>query len=196
MIDGVEATGNRNNDTNLRPSVDAVEEFKVATSDYSAEYGRASGGVISIQTKSGSNEIHGDLFEFYRPTPPQPTTIRSAGPGSSPNLSQNNFGGTVGGPIKKNKSFFFISYEQERLRNTITYLSAVPPQNQITYNPDGSVDLSRLVDPGTGTVLPIYDPGFFGQNFYSQQFPGNVIPACPTGTAPTGSCVSPAGLAS
>ena len=151
--------------------------------------------MISIQTKSGTNELHGDLFEFYRPNATAADNYSFSGPGQSPDLSQNNFGGTIGGPIKKNKSFFFISYEQERLRNTITYLSSVPPQNQITYNPDGSVDLSRLLDPGTGTVLPIYDPGFFGQNFYSQQFPGNVIPACPAGTAPTGSCVSPAGLA-
>ena len=68
LIDGVEATANRNNDTNLTPSVDAVEEFKVATSDYSAQFGRAAGGVISIQTKSGTNRFHGSVYEFYRPS--------------------------------------------------------------------------------------------------------------------------------
>ncbi len=195
LIDGVEASGNRNNDTNLTPSVDAVDEFKVATSDYSAQFGHAAGGVISIQTKSGTNDLHGDVFEFYRPNATAADNYSFSGPGQSPNLSQNNFGGTLGGKIKKNKSFFFVSYEQERLRNTITYLDSVPPQNQITYNPDGSVDLSRLLDPGNGFPTQIYNPAFYAQNFYSQQFPGNVIPACPANFAPDGSCVSPAGLA-
>jgi len=195
LIDGVEATGNRNNDTNLRPSVDAVEEFKVSTSDYSAQFGHAAGGVISIQTKSGANELHGDVFEFYRPNATAADNYSFSGAGQSPELSQNNFGGTLGGPIRKNKSFFFLSYEQERLRNTITYLDSVPPQNQITYNPDGSVDLSNLLDPGNGLPTTIFNPAFYAQNFYSQQFPGNVIPACATGFVPDGSCVSPAGLA-
>ncbi|MGB9198960.1 MAG: carboxypeptidase regulatory-like domain-containing protein, partial [Terriglobales bacterium] len=158
VIDGVEATGNRNNDTNLRPSVDAVEEFKVATSDYSAEFGRAGGGVISIQTKAGTNKFHGDAYEFYRPNATAAENYSFSGPGQSPNLSQHNFGATFGGPIVKDKTFFFISYEQERLRNTITYLDAVPPQNQVVFNPDGSVDLSGLVDPGIGLQLPIFDP--------------------------------------
>jgi hypothetical protein len=195
LIDGVEATGNRNNDTNLRPSVDAVQEFKVATSDYSAEFGRAAGGVISIQTKSGENSFHGDVYEFYRPNATAADNYSFSGPGQSPGLSQHNFGGTFGGPIIKDKTFFFVSYEQERLRNTITYLDAVPPQNQIVYNPDGSVDLSGLVDPGNGQQLPIFNPATYSQYFYSQQFPGNVIPACPANFTPDGSCVSPAGLA-
>jgi hypothetical protein len=195
LIDGVEETGNRNNDTNLRPSVDAVEEFKVATSDYSAEYGRAAGGVISIQTKGGSNDLHGDLYEFNRPNATAADNFSFSGPGQSPNLSQNNFGGTVGGPIKKDKSFFFVSYEQERLRNTITYLDSVPPQNQITYNANGSVNLSKLLDPGDGLPVPIFNPAFYAQNYYSEQFPGNVIPACAANFKPDGSCVSPAGLA-
>lgn len=195
LIDGVEATGNRNNDTNLRPSVDAVEEFKVATSDYSAEFGRAAGGVVSIQTKSGTNQIHGDVYDFYRPNSTAAENYSFGGPGQSPNLTQHNFGGTFGGPIVKNKTFFFASYEQERLRNTITYLDSVPPLNQIVFNPDGSVDLSKLLDPGNGQQLPIFSPAFYAQNFYSQQFPGNVIPACPANFTPDGSCVSPAGRA-
>ncbi len=195
LIDGIEATGNRNNDTNLRPSVDAVEEFKVATSDYSAEFGRAAGGVISIQAKSGTNGYHGDLYEFYRPNSTAAQNYSFSGPGQSPDLSQHNFGGTFGGPIIKDKTFFFVSYEQERLRNTITYLDAVPPTNQIVFNPDGSADLSGLLDPISGQTIPIFNPAFYAQNFYSQQFPGNVIPACPANSAPDGSCVSPAGRA-
>jgi hypothetical protein len=195
LIDGIEATGNRNNDTTLRPSVDAVQEFKVATSDYSAEFARAAGGVISIQAKSGTNRYHGGLYEFYRPNLTAADNYSFTGPGQSPNLSQNNFGGTFGGAIVKGKTFFFVSYEQERLRNTITYLDSVPPSNQLLFNPDGSVDLSGLLDPGNGQPLPIYNPAFYAQNFFSQQFPGNVIPACPAGFTPDGSCVSPAGRA-
>ncbi|MGD0268589.1 MAG: carboxypeptidase regulatory-like domain-containing protein [Candidatus Sulfotelmatobacter sp.] len=195
VIDGVEATANRNNDTNLRPSVDAVEEFKVATSDYSAEFGRAAGGVISIQTKAGTNKYHGDLYDFYRPNATAADNYSFSGAGQSPELSQHNFGGTFGGPIVKDKTFFFVSYEQERLRQTLTYLDSVPPQNQIVYNSDGSVNLSGLLDPGNGQQLPIFNPAFYAQNFYSQQFPGNVIPACPANFTPDGSCVSPAGLA-
>ena len=195
LIDGVEATANRNNDTNLRPSVDAVEEFKVATSDYSAQFGRAAGGVISIETKAGTNRFHGDAYEFYRPNATAADNYSFSGAGQSPNLNQNNFGGTFGGPIIKDKTFFFVSYEQERLRNTITYLDSVPPQNQLIFNPDGSVDMSGLLDPGIGQPLPIFNVAFYAQNFYSQQFPGNVIPACPANFVPDGSCVSPAGLA-
>jgi hypothetical protein len=195
LIDGVEATGNRNNDTNLKPSVDAVEEFKVATSDYSAEFGRAAGGVISIQTKSGTNKYHGDVYEFYRPNATAADNYAFSGPGQSPGLSQQFTGGTFGGPIVKDKTFFFVSYERQRLRNTITYLDSVPPLNQIVFNPDGSVNLSGLVDPASGQQLPIFNPAFYAQNFYSQQFPGNVIPACPANFTPDGSCVSPAGAA-
>jgi hypothetical protein len=195
LIDGIEATGNRNNDTNLRPSVDAVQEFKVATSDYSAEYGRAAGGVISIQAKSGANKHHGDIYEFYRPNATAAHNYSFAGPGQSPSLSQNNFGGTFGGAIVKDKTFYFVSYEQERHRQTLTYLDSVPPLNQIIFNADGSVDLSGLRDPGNGKQLPIYNPAFYAQNFYSQQFPGNVIPACAVNFTPNGSCVSPAGKA-
>ncbi len=195
LIDGVESTANRNNDTNLRPSVDAVQEFKVATSDYSAQFGRAAGGVISIQTKSGTNNYHGDLYEFYRPNATAADNFSFSGVGQSPDLSQHNFGGTFGGPIKKKKTFFFTSYEQERLRDTITYLDSVPPKNQIVFEPNGSVNLSGLLDPGNGQQLPIFNPAFYAQNFYSQQFPGNVIPACPANFKPDGSCVSPAGRA-
>jgi hypothetical protein len=195
LIDGVEVTANRNNDTNLRPSVDAVQEFKVATSDYSAEYGRGAGGVISIQAKSGTNKHHGDIYEFYRPNATAAENYSFTGPGQSPNLNQNNFGATFGGAIIKDKTFYFLSYEQERQRSTITYLDSVPPLNQIAFNPDGGVNLSGLLDPGNGKPLPIYNPAFYAQNFYSQQFPGNIIPACPRGFTPDGSCVSPAGRA-
>ncbi|HEY6372062.1 MAG TPA: TonB-dependent receptor [Candidatus Sulfotelmatobacter sp.] len=159
QIDGVEATTNRSGDITALPSVDSVEEFKVSTSGYDAEFGRSAGGVVSIQTKGGTNKWHGSAYEFFRPNF---TTAKDYGfngnyvPPSI--LKQHNYGGTFGGPIVKDKTFFFVSYEQLYNANAYNYVYAVPPINQITVNPDGSVDLTKLVDPFSGKQIPIYDP--------------------------------------
>ena len=183
LIDGVEASANRNNDTTLRPSVDSVEEFKILTSAYSAEFGRASGAVIAIETRSGSNRFHGSLYEFFRPNVTAARTFFA--PVASP-LKQHNFGGTAGGPVRKNRTFFFASYEEARIRTAYSFLDSVPPAGQIRVTPDGAVDLSGLKDPFGGNQVPIFDPNFYAANYYSSPFPGNVIPA---------SRVSPAGKA-
>ena len=187
QIDGVESTSNRTQDITATPSVDAVEEFKVATSTFSAEFGRSAGGEVSIQTKSGSNQWHGDAYEFFRPNF---TAAKDYGiygnaiPASI--LKQHNYGGTLGGPVLKNKTFFFISYEGVHQTTAANYIDSVPPINQITVLPDGSVDLSKLIDPlagqtgvPAGQVIPIFDPQVSFSNYggVAQQFPGNVIPA-------------------
>jgi hypothetical protein len=183
VVDGVEATSNRNNDTSIRPSVDAVEEFKLLASAYPAEYGRASGAVVAVQTKSGTNWLRGELYEFLRPNA---TAARSFFAAESSALKQHNFGGTLGGAVRKDKTFFFASYEGVRQRNAFSYLDSVPPVGQIGFPSNGSVDLSRLKDPLTGKQIPIFDPYFYAGNYYASPFPGNVIPA---------SRVSPAGNA-
>ena len=183
LVDGVEVSANRNNDTTLRPSVDSVEEFKVLTADYAAEWGRSSGAVIAIQMKSGANRPHGNLYEFLRPGS---TAARSFFATEPSPLNQNNYGGTVGGPIKKDRTFFFASYEGVRLRDAFSFLDSVPPAGQIHYLSNGSVDLSGLKDPLTGNQVPIFDPNVYAASYYAQPFPGNVIPA---------SRVSPAGKA-
>jgi hypothetical protein len=174
MVDGVEVTGNRNNDANVKPSIDAVQEFKVVTSAYAPEFGRAAGGVVAIQTRSGSNQLHGSLSEFYRP---QSTAARSFFATADPGLNQHNFAGTLGGPVRRNRTFFFAAYEGQRHQNRFSYLDSVPPRDQIRVRPNGDVDLSRFVDPSTGRMIPIFDPDFFAANQVPQQFPGNVIPA-------------------
>ncbi len=159
QIDGVEATTNRSGDITAVPSVDSVEEFKVSTSGYDAEFGRSAGGVVSIQTKSGTNQWHGSAYEFFRPNF---TTAKSYGFNGDyvpPSIyKQHNYGGTFGGPIIKDKTFFFVSYEGLYNANAYDYVYAVPPISQITVNPDGSVDLTKLVDPDSGKQIPIYDP--------------------------------------
>ena len=174
VVDGIEVTGNRNNDTGVRPSVDAVQEFKVVTSAYAPEFGRAAGGVIAIQTRSGSNQLSGSVFEFYRPTE---TAARSFFSAEGPGLKQHIFGATAGGPLRRNRTFFFAAYEGSRHDDRFAYLDSVPPRDQIRVLPNGDVNLSGLVDPFTGRMIPIFDPVDYATNFVPQQFPGNVIPA-------------------
>ena len=128
MLDGVD-----NNETWLQtvvvfPSVDALDEFKLQTSTYAAEFGRSMGGVVNLQIKSGSNEFHGSAFEFLaqrqRSTP---TTGSTTGPRrAKPDFSQHQFGGTIGGPIIKDKTFFFADYQGMRITQGLSYLSTVP----------------------------------------------------------------------
>ena len=180
QIDGVEATTNRTQDITVTPSVDSVEEFKVSTSAYSAEFGRSAGGAVSIQTKSGTNSFHGTAYEFFRPNFTTAKDYSFTGDPVRPSvLKQHNYGGTFGGPIVKNKTFFFASYEGLHHTEAFDYVFFTQPKNQVKFLPDGSIDLSGLVDPLSGKQIPIYDPAITLQNFggFVQQFPGNVIPA-------------------
>src|SRR5262249_23236921 len=115
-IDGVSNVNAENNvsilDLNYTPSVDAVQEFSVQTNAVSAEFGRLGGGVINLVTKNGTNDLHWTLFEFHRNSALDATnffTNRSGGKKGS--FRRNQFGGNVGGPIVKNKTFFFVNYE-------------------------------------------------------------------------------------
>jgi Carboxypeptidase regulatory-like domain len=193
QLDGVESTTNRTQDVTVQPNVDSVEEFKVVTASYNAEFGNAAGGVIAVQTKAGTNHFHGDAFEFYRPNflTAKQTLPGVDTPQPSPALKQHNFGGTLGGPIKRDRAFLFGAYEGVRLKNAYSYVYSTVPFGLINITPIGDVDFSGLVDPFSGnpggppagTVDPIFDPDVTVENCYyfycpvSQQFSGNVIPA-------------------
>ena len=166
QVDGVESTSNRTQDITVTPSVDSIEEFKVATSAFSAEFGKSAGAEVSVETKSGSNQWHGDLYEFFRPNF---TTARNYGflgiktPPST--LKQHNYGGTFGGPIRRDKTFFFVSYEGTSRNSDNDGVFNTLPMSQIKILPTGDVDLSGLIDPLAGTpnvpagqVIPIFDP--------------------------------------
>ncbi len=103
---GTNMTGLRNTG-NIAPNPDAVEEFRVVTNSYSAEYGRFAGGVINIITRSGGNYFHGSLFEFFRNND---LNAYDWGALTVNPLHRNQFGGSFGGPIRKNKTFFFGTY--------------------------------------------------------------------------------------
>ena len=186
-IDGVESTTNRTQDITVVPSVDSVQEFKVATSAYNAEFGSSAGAVVSIDTKAGTNQFHGVAYEFFRPNFTAARPYGFGGATVPPSiLKQHNYGGTLGGPVKRDKAFFFASYERTEQTNAYTYLDATPPLNQISFLPDGSVDLSQMVDPFAGLFgapaglkVKHFDPNVLYACYggCSQEFAGDIIPA-------------------
>ena len=110
-----------------QPSPDAIAEFKVITSNFSAEYGRVGGAVVNTVMRSGTNQVHGTFYEFLRNT-----DLNAVGffrPASKPTLHRNQFGGTVGGPIVKNKIFFFGDYEGFRQIQKTYYAATIPNMN-------------------------------------------------------------------
>ena len=141
--------------------VDAVKEFSVQTHDYSAEFGRAAGGVISAVTKSGTNSLHGTAFEFLRDSkfdspnffdPVDPAT----GKQTNPPFTRNQFGGTAGGPIVQNKLFYFGSYEGLRQDLSLTHIARLP--TAAAHNgilPTGAVAISPLVKPYLDLLYPL-----------------------------------------
>jgi len=192
QMDGIESTTNRTQDVTVTPNVDSVEEFKVVTAAYNAEFGNAAGGVIAIQTKAGSNAFHGDAYEFFRPNfmAARQTIPGVNTPQPAPTLKQHNFGGTIGGPIKKDRSFFFLAYEGMRQHNAFSDVDATIPFGLFSFNANGDADFSKLVDPNAGkpglgsdgkpypaagTVTKIFDP-ITDNAWWPTQFPGNVIP--------------------
>jgi hypothetical protein len=112
-VNGGEANDQFVNLPVVQPSPDSIQEFRVLTNTFDAEYGRNSGSIVNVVTKSGTNAFHGDVFEFFRN---KVLNARGFFDFTKPDFKQNQFGGTLGGPIRKNKTFFFVSYEGHRIR--------------------------------------------------------------------------------
>ncbi len=132
LLDGIDDNSNLPdllNEANyaVMPSVDALQEFRVQTDSYSAEFGRATGAVVNATTKSGTNQVHGVVYEFLRN---QAFDARNYFDQTLPPYHQNQFGGTIGGPIRKDKLFVFGDYEGLRLSQGQTYTSLVPTAAQ------------------------------------------------------------------
>src|SRR5271170_4816516 len=115
----------------LHPSPDSIQEFRVLTNTFDAEYGRNSGSVINVVTKSGTNELHGSVYEFFRNKVLNANDYCMTGaegvPCDKPQFNQNQFGGTFGGPIVKGRTFFFTSYEGRRIRQGISSPAVTVP---------------------------------------------------------------------
>jgi hypothetical protein len=152
MLDGVDVTDHHQGGSLIQTSVDALQEFKVQQSAYSAEYSQA-GGMLNVQTKAGSNQFHGALFEFFRD---DAFDARNFFAQRTEELKRHQFGGTFGGPLVRNRTFFFASYEGMREREGTVFNSVVPTAAMKS----GDFRAGR----------PIYDP------LTRQPFPNNVIP--------------------
>jgi len=149
--------GNDNNELTaggiaILPSIDAIQEFKVLTYNYSAEYGTRAGPTVLVTTKSGSNQIHGSLFEFFRNTSLDASSFFAS---SKEKFNLNQFGGAVGGAIKKDKTFFFIDYEAKRQRKGTPFQGLIP--TAAMKNGDYSED--ALGNPRVGFLTNPYATG-------------------------------------
>lgn len=203
LLDGID------NNTNLvdflngtaysvKPPVDAIQEFKVETNNYSAESGRSAGAVLNATLKSGTNAFHGAVWEFLRNDKLDAANYFEQGVKKG-EFRQNQFGGALGGPIVRNRTFFFMDYEGTRIRQANPYVSTVPTALERS---SGYTDLSDLLsqgpDPsscmqnpgqsgcvadvlGNGYTLgQVFDPSTTrpaGSGFVRDPFPGNIIPA-------------------
>jgi len=160
----------------LDPPVEVVQEVKVLANNYAAEYGGSAGGVVVTTTKSGTNRLHGSFYEYLRNNKLDAANFFAPVSGTQKvkaALRYNVFGATVGGPIRRDKTFFFFGYEGSRRNEGSTRTLNVPDALQL------SGDFSNTRN-AAGALIPIYDPGSTrrdGVRFVRDQFPGNRIPA-------------------
>lgn len=161
FLDGGNNTAGLRNTGNALPNPDAVQEFRVITNSYSAEFGRFAAGMVDVVTKSGTNRIHGSLFEFLRNDVLNASNWNSL---SKPPLRRNQFGGSFGGPLVKDRTFYFGSYSGLRQRQADFSQSAIVPTSR-----ERAGDFSQSFDAGNKLIV-IKDP------LTKQPFKDNIIP--------------------
>jgi hypothetical protein len=156
LYDGISVLQPEPGQVALYPIIDAMEEFKLNINAYSPEYGRSNGGTVMVIGKSGGNQFHGTLFEFFRN---EDLNARNyfAQPGRRPEFRRNQYGLAAGGPLRRNKTFFFVDWQGTRLRTGITRQSVVP-----TLAQRNGAFTSTIYDPANSPRVP---------------FPNNTIPA-------------------
>lgn len=177
MLDGVDNNSMQSAGTSgatyvISPPPDAIAEFKLQTNSMSAEFGRSAGGVMNVTLKSGTNRYHGSLFEFFRNSALDAKNYFDSATNPIPQFKQNQFGGTLGGPVRipdiyngKDKTFFFVDYQGTRIRKGLTLFATVPLPAWRTGDFSG---FNPIFDPSTTTVV--------GGVATRTQFPGNQIP--------------------
>ena len=184
-VDGIEATKAFTSGTQNFPTVESTQEFKILTNAMSAEFGRTAGGIVSVVTKSGTNEFHGNLFEYLRNDNLNANDFFSnkAGRGR-PALAWNQFGGSVGGPVVRDRLFFFANYEAFRERRSTQQIVTSPT----TLERSGDFSDTRNQ---AGNLIQIYDPFTTQANpdvagrFIRQPFANNMIPQSRINAVPT-----------
>lgn len=185
LLDGMSVTNVEQNSgiTHLQyqPSVDVVQEFKIQTNSFSAEFGNTGGTIINVITKSGTNDLHGSLYEFHRNSALNANSWFSNRAGQRiPSFKRNVFGGTIGGPVwlprlynGKNRTFFFFDYEGTRQGSATTRLATVPTLRQ------RAGDFSDIRD-ANGRLITVYNPfdtyRTADGRTLRRPFPGNIVP--------------------
>ena len=184
-VNGSEVNNAVNNGATVVPNLDSIGEFRILTSNFDAEHGNYSGGLVSVATKSGTNTFHGDLFEFFRNTD---LDARSFFDGPRLSFQQNQFGGTLGGPILKNKLFFFVDYQGTR-SNIGQGTGQVPVPTLAERGGDfSSVAASQL----TGSVIGTYWASLLGKELGYPVTNGE--PYYTAGCTSSAQCVFPNGI--
>lgn len=175
LLDGAANTTPDVNRGIINPPVDSVQEFKVQSNSYDAEFGRTSGGVVNVITKSGTNEFHGLVYDFERHSVIEANNwFNNRGGIPNPSFKRHQFGANAGGPIVKNKTFFFADYEGLRQGFPVTFVSTVPSDLQ------KAGDFSKTL-ASDGTPIIVYDPNTLTTLDNGQRqrtpFAGNLVPA-------------------
>jgi hypothetical protein len=186
LLDGVDNNELTAGGIGIFSSIDDIQEFKVLTYTYSAEYGTRAGPTVLVTTKSGTNEFHGSLFEFVRNTDLDAKSYFATGPEK---FNLNQFGGSVGGPLRKSKTFFFVDGEQKYQRRAIPFTGLVPSLAMRT----GDFSNDAFGNPVSG--LAIVNPNMIGASTSPAAFPnvyfqcdgtGNPLPSNPDGSQAQG----------
>lgn len=158
LLDGIYNGDPKLNTFGVTPPVDAIQEFEVLTSSYDASFGRNAGGQVNVVLKSGTNALHGTAYEFFRNGALDARNFFAQGGEAKPQYQRNQFGASLGGPIRKDRTFIFADYEGRRIREGVTRVTNVPTLAERTG--DFSADSQPVINP-----------------FTQQPFPGNKIPA-------------------
>jgi hypothetical protein len=176
ILDGGNNTNLTFNGPEYSPQVEEVQEFRIQTSSFSAEYANSGGGVINVVSKSGTNNFHGSLFEYFRNDVLAANDFFSNRSGKRrPSLRYNQFGGTIGGPIIKNRTFFFFAYEGLREGVPTVVTTSVPTALERTGN-------FSQVRSSSGQPITLYDPATTRPDpnnpgaYIRSPFLGNIIP--------------------
>jgi len=148
LVDGVSVTDEYFNNVVLNPPPDAIREFNIAKTNYDAEFGGKSGGVVNVITQAGTNTFHGSLYEFLRNSVFDARNFFAA-PNRPTPFQENQFGGSLGGPVVKNKTFFFLNYDGQRIRNSVAQQFSVP-----TVAERDGLFSTAIVNPAGGAPFP------------------------------------------
>jgi hypothetical protein len=187
-IDGIDDNERIIGTTGVKPVVEGIQEITVQTNSYAAEAGRTAGGVVSIITRSGTNKFHGTAYEFFRNDILDARNVLQT-TGRKPELRQNQFGGSIGGPIFKDRTFFFGDYEGLRTVSGLTYTKTVPDQYEYdAINSLAGETPATLINAGNGTQGYAIDPVALN---YLKLFPAPNTPGCNVASAtPAANCLT------